>query len=227
MAARYAPSHATAEVGGDWYDSFLLATGHTTLIIGDVTGHDLKAAVTMSQLRNMLRGIASDRQEPPEQILHRMDVAQHSLYPGTTATCIYAIIQGPEGGPWNLDYAVAGHLPPLLITHDGDTRYLTEGHSHLLGVTTHMPRTSATEALPADSTLLLYTDGLIERRGEPIDHGLTRLRQHAAALAREDPDTFLDELLTGLASDSTDDIAVLALHLPATGPRRHSAAPRL
>ncbi|MEU6278270.1 SpoIIE family protein phosphatase [Streptomyces populi] len=94
LAARYAPSHATAELGGDWYDGFLLATGHTALIIGDVTGDDLKAAVTMSQLRNMLRSIASDHQEPPEQILHRMDVARHSLYPGTTATCIYAVLHG-------------------------------------------------------------------------------------------------------------------------------------
>ncbi|MET9103883.1 PP2C family protein-serine/threonine phosphatase [Streptomyces antibioticus] len=217
MAARYAPSQATAEVGGDWYDSFRLPTGQTTLIIGDVTGHDLKAAVTMSQLRNMLRGIASDRQEPPEKILHRMDVAQHSLYPGTTATCIYAIVQGPEGGPWQLDYATAGHLPPLLVTHDGDTRYLTGGHSHILGASTDLPRTSAIEALPARSTLLLYTDGLIERRSESIDRSLTRLRQHAAALARESPDTFCDELLTGLASDSADDVALLVLRLPSAG----------
>ncbi|MEU5110868.1 SpoIIE family protein phosphatase [Streptomyces longwoodensis] len=217
MAARYAASHATAEVGGDWYDSFLLPTGHTTVIIGDVTGHDLKAAVTMSQLRNMLRGIACDRQEPPEKILQRMDVAQHALYPGTTATCIYAIVHGPEGGPWAVDYSVAGHLPPLLVTHDGDTRYLTEGRGAILGLSTGLSRTSATEALPAESTLLLYTDGLIERRGEPLDHGLTRLRQHAAALARENPETFLDELVTGLASDSTDDVALLALRLPPAG----------
>ncbi|RAJ45330.1 serine phosphatase RsbU (regulator of sigma subunit) [Kitasatospora sp. SolWspMP-SS2h] len=224
MAARYAPSHATAEVGGDWYDSFVLPAGHTTLIIGDVTGHDLKAAVTMSQLRNMLRGIACDRQEPTDKILHRMDLAQQTLYPGTTATCVYAILEGPEGGPWSLEYAVAGHPPPLLITRDGDTRYLDGGRSHLLGVTTRLPRTNAAETLPAGSTLLLYTDGLIERRGENIDHGFTRLRQHAAALAREDPDTLLDELLTGLAADTTDDVALLALRLPEGRP--HGPAER-
>ncbi|MFD9515546.1 PP2C family protein-serine/threonine phosphatase [Streptomyces mirabilis] len=221
MAARYAPSHATAEVGGDWYDSFVLPTGHTTLIIGDVTGHDLRAAVTMSQLRNMLRGIASDRQEPPDKILHRLDVAQHSLYPTVTATCIYAIVRGPEAGPWEFDYAAAGHPPPLLVTSEGDTRYLTGGHSHLLGADTSLSRTSATESLPAQSTLLLYTDGLIERPGESVDQGLTRLRQHAAALARETPDTFCDELLTGLAANSTDDVALLAMRLPpAAHPRR-------
>ncbi|MFG3206498.1 PP2C family protein-serine/threonine phosphatase [Streptomyces sp. NPDC048192] len=219
MAARYAPSHATAEVGGDWYDSFLLPTGDTTLIIGDVTGHDLKAAVTMSQLRNMLRGIACDRQEPPGAILRRLDLAQHTLYPGATASCVYAIINGPEGGPWQLTYASAGHLPPLLVTDQGDTHYLNGGHSLLLGVSTHLPRSSATEPLPPKSTVLLYTDGLIERRGEGLDQSMTRLRQHAAALAREDPDTFCDELLTGLASDSTDDVAVLAVRIPAAGER--------
>jgi len=225
MAARYSPSLATAEVGGDWYDSFLLPTGQTTLIIGDVTGHDLKAAVTMSQLRNMLRGIASDRQEPPEKILHRMDVAQHSLYPGTTASCVFAVLRGPDTGPWEIHYAVAGHPPPLLITHDGDARYLEGGRSHLLGVTTDLARTSATESLPARSTLLLYTDGLIERRGETLDQSLTRLRQHAAALARETPDTFCDELLTGLAPDSTDDVALLALRLPRADSPENTASP--
>ncbi|AKH86830.1 hypothetical protein AA958_16865 [Streptomyces sp. CNQ-509] len=225
MAARYSPSHTTAEVGGDWYDSFVLPTGSTTLIIGDVTGHDLKAAVTMSHLRNMLRGIASDRQEPPEKILHRMDVAQHTLYPGTTATCIFAVIHGSEAGPWELDYAVAGHPPPLLVTHDGDTRYLNGGRSHLLGATTDLPRPSATASLPAQSTLLLYTDGLIERRGETLDRSLRRLRQHAAALARETPGDFCDELLAGLAPDSADDVALLALRLPRAGRPENTASP--
>ncbi|MFE0510686.1 PP2C family protein-serine/threonine phosphatase [Streptomyces sp. NPDC058964] len=218
MAARYAPSHATAQVGGDWYDSFPLPTGDTTLIIGDVTGHDLKAAVTMSYLRNMLRGIASDRQEPPDKILHRLDLAQHTLYPDATATCIYAIIRGPEGGPWQLDYARAGHPPPLLVTHQGDTRYLDGGHSLPLGVSTEVPRSSATEPLPARCTVLLYTDGLIERRDEAMDRSLTRLRQHAAALAGEAPDTFCDELITGLAPDGTDDVALLAVRLPQANP---------
>ncbi|MGW7380993.1 PP2C family protein-serine/threonine phosphatase [Streptomyces sp. NPDC054794] len=214
MAARYVPSHATAQVGGDWYDSFLLPTGDTTLIIGDVTGHDLKAAVTMSYLRNMLRGIASDRQEPPARILRRLDLAQHNLYPEATATCIYAIIHGPEGGPRQLDYARAGHLPPLLITHQGDTHYLNGGHGLPLGVSTEVPRSSATEPLPDQSAVLLYTDGLVERRGEPMNRSLTRLRQHAAALARETPGILCDELLTGLAPDGTDDVALLAVRLP-------------
>ncbi|MFF5638700.1 PP2C family protein-serine/threonine phosphatase [Streptomyces sp. NPDC012825] len=216
IAARYTPAHATAQVGGDWYDAFHLPGGDHALIIGDVTGHDLKAAVTMSQLRNMIRGIACDRQEPPEKILHRLDLAQHTLYPGATATCIFATFHTRDNGPWDLHYAAAGHPPPLLITHDGDTRYLEGGRSLLLGVAPTLPRTSAVEPLPPGSTLLLYTDGLVERRGEDLGNGMTRLRQHAAALARERPDTLLDELLTGLAPDPTDDVALLAVRTPPT-----------
>ncbi|MFG2794644.1 PP2C family protein-serine/threonine phosphatase [Streptomyces sp. NPDC048419] len=218
LSARYAPAAATAEVGGDWYDSFPLPTGHTTMIIGDVSGHDLRAAVTMSQLRNMLRGIGCDRQEPPGHILRRLDLAHHTLYPRVTATCLYGLLGEDTTGTWTLQFSSAGHPPPLLITHAGDTRYLTGGHGLLLGLDPDQARPHATEVLPAGSTVLLYTDGLIERRGEGLDTGMTRLRQHAAALARESLDTFCDELLTGLAADHADDVALLAARLPTQSP---------
>ncbi|MFI1423059.1 PP2C family protein-serine/threonine phosphatase [Streptomyces sp. NPDC020731] len=146
LTARYTPSRTTAEVGGDRYDSFLLPNGATTLIIGDVTGHDLRSAVTMSHLRNMLRGIACDRQGPPGHILHRLDRAYLSLYGGATASCVYALLTGPEAGPWTLEYANAGHPPPLLITYEGNTRYLDDGHGPLLGVDPRLPRPHAAEA---------------------------------------------------------------------------------
>ncbi|MGV9943578.1 PP2C family protein-serine/threonine phosphatase [Streptomyces sp. NPDC003401] len=214
MAARYAPAAVTAEVGGDWYDSFPLPNGSTTMIMGDVTGHDLRAAITMSQLRNMLRGIGCDRQEPPGQILRRLDLAHQSLYPHATATCVYALLDQDDGGGWTLTYSSAGHPPPLLVTHEGDTRYLKGGRGLLLGVDPDLPRAHAIETLPARSIVLMYTDGLIERRGEDLTHGMTRLRQHAAALAREDLDTFCDELLAGMATDHTDDIALLVARTP-------------
>jgi serine phosphatase RsbU (regulator of sigma subunit) len=225
MAARYAPAHDTAKVGGDWYDSFVLPKGDTTMIIGDVTGHDLKAAVTMSQLRNMLRGIACDRQEPPEAILHRLDVAHNTLYPASTATCIYSLVKGSEGGPWVFEYAVAGHPPPLLVTREGDTHFLEGGRGLLLGVHPGALRIGAAEPLPPQATLLLYTDGLVERRDEPIGRGLTRLRQRAGALARESVETFCDELLADLGSGSTDDVALLALRLPPAGTRAATPPP--
>ncbi|MFI2645546.1 SpoIIE family protein phosphatase [Streptomyces sp. NPDC018610] len=215
LAARYAPSSSTANIGGDWYDAFLLpGDGGLVLVIGDVTGHDLKAAVAMSALRNMLRGIAVDRQEPAGDVLRRLDLASHTLYRHATATCIYAVVKESDGvgdGSRLLHHAAAGHLPPLLITKDGDTRYLDAGSGVLIGMDPELPRPTACDILPPDSTLLLYTDGLIERRGESLDEAMSRLRRHAAALAREPLDVFCDELLIGLAADSTDDVAVLAL----------------
>ncbi|MGW0819497.1 SpoIIE family protein phosphatase [Streptomyces viridiviolaceus] len=211
LAARYAASSTTAQVGGDWYDSFVLPSGDTAVVIGDVTGHNLDAAIAMSQLRSMLRGIAVDRKEPPAEVLHRLDLANHSLYREATATCVYGVVKGPAQGPWELSHSSAGHLPPLLTTREGDTHYLEEGAGLLLGMDTDLPRRTAATMLPAHSTLLLYTDGLVERRDESLDDALARLRRHAAALAREPLETFCDELLIGLGADNADDIAVLAL----------------
>ncbi|MFH8349156.1 SpoIIE family protein phosphatase [Streptomyces sp. NPDC018045] len=210
MAARYAPSSTTAQIGGDWYDSFVVPGGRTAVVIGDVTGHDLEAAVAMSQLRSMLRGIAIDRQEPPEEVLRRLDVANHSLSEEATATCVYGLVAGPASGPWELTHSSAGHLPPLLTTREGDTRYLDAGAGLLLGMEPDMPRPCATDPIPAHATVLLYTDGLIERRDESLDHAMDRLRRHAAALAGEPLDVFCDELLIALSADSADDIALLA-----------------
>ncbi|WP_079107028.1 SpoIIE family protein phosphatase [Streptomyces sp. NRRL S-1521] len=217
LAARYAASSTTAQVGGDWYDSFGLPNGDTAVVIGDVTGHNLDAAIAMSQLRSMLRGIAMDRQEPPEVVLRRLDLANHSLYREATATCLYGLVKGTPQGPWELSHSSAGHLPPLLTTWEGDARYIEGGSGLLLGVEPTMPRKTATTVLPPRSTVLLYTDGLIERRDEPLDRGLDRLCRYATRLAREPLETFCDELLIGLGADSADDIAVLAIR-PAPPP---------
>ncbi|WAX76419.1 SpoIIE family protein phosphatase [Streptomyces sp. KMM 9044] len=211
LAARYAASSATAEVGGDWYDCFALPDGDTALVIGDVAGHDLDAAIAMSQLRSMLRGIAVDRQEPPGEVLRRLDMANHTLRQETTATCVYGLIKELGTDLWELVHSSAGHLPPLLVSPDGRTRYLEDGAGLLLGVDPALVRPQANDAIPADSTVLLYTDGLIERRAESLDHALDRLRGHAAGLAHEPLDVFCDELLIGLAAGSDDDIAVLAV----------------
>ncbi|SDK29434.1 PAS domain S-box-containing protein [Nonomuraea maritima] len=214
IAARYRASATAAEIGGDWYDSFVSPDGSTILTIGDVVGHDLGAAVTMSQLRNMLRGLAMDRLEPPGDILRRLNIAIELLDEEDTATCILARLEGPVGGDRWLRYSVAGHPPPLLVTHEGEARYLEQAVNLLLGVGYDMPRTSAVAALPARSTLLLYTDGLVEVPGEHLDEGLERLRQAAASMAREPLDSFCDKLLTRLPMARKDDIAMIAVRLP-------------
>ncbi|MFV2175880.1 SpoIIE family protein phosphatase [Actinomadura sp. LOL_016] len=217
--ARYRPSPTAAEVGGDWYDCFVPPDGGTVLVIGDVAGHDLAAAVGMSRLRNMLRALAVDRAGPPGETLHRLNIAMQTLAPDATATAVLARVTDTGPGGWRLDYAVAGHPPPLLITADGDARLLEGAANPLLGVLLDQPYDSATEPLPPGATLLLYTDGLVERPREHLDTGLDRLREQASALVGDPLETFCDTLLDALPTTGTDDIAVIALRLAGSPPR--------
>ncbi|WP_055482632.1 SpoIIE family protein phosphatase [Sphaerimonospora mesophila] len=219
IAARYQASPAAAEIGGDWYDAFTLPGGAVEVAIGDVAGHDLAAAVWMSQVRNMVRALAVDRDEPPGDILHRLDTALETLNgETTTVTCVLGRLEAAGDGAWRLTYAVAGHLPPLLVTHDGDSRFLREADNPLLGLVFHdRPWISAVVPLPPASTLLLYTDGLVEQRGEDLDRGLDRLRRYAESLAGEPLNGFCDGLLTSMPMTGEDDVALIALRVPPIG----------
>ncbi|MET9155320.1 SpoIIE family protein phosphatase [Streptomyces griseoflavus] len=215
IAVRYRPSTAAAEVGGDWYDAFELRDGATVLTIGDVAGHDLPAAVTMGQLRNMLRGLTLDRQEPTGTILCRLDIAVQTLYADCTATCVLARVERRDPGGFLLQYSVAGHPPPLLVDADGTARFLTAGHSPMLGLVPRPEYDSAVEPLEPGSTLLFYTDGLVERRDEDLTAGLERLRRHAAGAVTRPLQAFCDTLLTDqLTVDNDDDVALIALRVP-------------
>ncbi|MEU9496722.1 SpoIIE family protein phosphatase [Streptomyces sp. NPDC048215] len=220
MAARYRPAESAAEIGGDWYDSFLLSDGVLTMVIGDVVGHDLKAAAHMAEVRNMLRALAWDRTEPPSLIIRRLDEAMTHTSDAPMATCVFARIEGPEGGPRQLRWVNAGHPPPLLVTADGRTSFLEAGHGPLLGLSSALHLglgwPDARADLPPRSTLLLYTDGLVESRTRDIEAGLDSLRRHASALADRDIEDFLDELLDRI-DPSGDDVALLALRVPQTG----------
>jgi PAS domain S-box-containing protein len=213
ICARYRSSPATAEVGGDWYDSFVLPDGAMIVAIGDVAGHDLAAAVAMSQLRNILRGLIVDRREPPGEILRRLNLAMDTLTPTGTATCALARIDEPEPGRAQLTYALAGHPPPILVAPDGACRTLGDAINPMLGIgrLIDQPYHSAALRFPPDHTLLLYTDGLIERPGENLKQGLGRLCDQARLLARQPLPAFCDGLLTNLPTTDTDDIAVIAL----------------
>jgi PAS domain S-box-containing protein len=213
LVARYMASPAAAEVGGDWYDSLVLPDGATALVIGDVTGHDLAAAVEMSRLRNMLRVLTAEHLTPPSDILRRLNTAMETVDPDATATCVLSRIEEPEPGRWQVTYAVAGHPPPLLITPGGDARFLEDATNPLLGSPLDLPYRCATELLPPGSTLLLYTDGLVEHAGEHLDVSLDRLRLHASALASRPLEGFCDGLLDTMPSTGTDDIAMIAVRI--------------
>ncbi|MFC4328074.1 PP2C family protein-serine/threonine phosphatase [Streptomyces andamanensis] len=219
LAARYVAARERAEVGGDWYDAFPLPDGSAVLAIGDVVGHDLAAAVRMGQLRNMLRALAYDSGDDPAGVMSRLDRVMQGLTGIELVTAVIARLETPTTDttpttPWRLHWTNAGHPPPLLARPDGRTVLLEEASAPVLGVDPALVRTTATCELPSGSTVLLYTDGLVERPGEDIGRGLTRLRQHATALAREPLPVFLDELLTRMSDRQQDDVAALALRVP-------------
>ncbi|MPY34060.1 SpoIIE family protein phosphatase [Streptomyces adustus] len=215
MTVRYLPAPDASQVGGDWYDAFPLSDGATALAIGDVVGHDLEAAAGMAQVRNMLRAYAWSQTKPPSRIIERLDEAIRHITDVTMATMILARLEEANGDHWKLSWSNAGHPPPLLISHDGLTEYLTDGHGILLGVEAGR-RPDASTMLPPGSTLVLYTDGLIEEPGHTLDEGLQRLRRHAAALAHRPLASFTDQLLRRVRpAENDDDVALLALRAPA------------
>ncbi|MFE7899465.1 SpoIIE family protein phosphatase [Streptomyces sp. NPDC057424] len=215
MAVRYLPAPDASQVGGDWYDAFPLSDASTALAIGDVVGHDLEAAAGMAQVRNMLRAYAWSQHEPPSRIVERLDEAIQHITDVTMATTIFARIEPADDGHWQLSWTNAGHPPPLLISRDGLADYLTDGHGILLGTQTGTRRPDATAQLPPGSTLVLYTDGLIEAPRRTLDEGLDRLRQHAAALAHRPLASFTDQLLRRVRpAGNDDDVALLALRVP-------------
>ncbi|WP_030542910.1 SpoIIE family protein phosphatase, partial [Streptomyces albus] len=215
MAARYLPAPHGSQVGGDWYDAFVMPDGATTLVIGDVIGHDLQAAANMSQMRNMLRAFVWDQRDVPSLIVDRLDSALGHISDVPMATLVLCRLEGGGDDPWLLRWSNAGHPPPLLITPDGEARFLWEGHGMLLGTEASPPRVDATVPLTPDTTVVLYTDGLVEAPGQSLDTGLERLRQRAEQLVGRPLGEFCDRLLVEVAPEgSADDIALLVLRVP-------------
>jgi serine phosphatase RsbU (regulator of sigma subunit) len=215
IAVRYQPASQGAHVGGDWYDAFGTVSGATTLVVGDVTGHDGTAAATMGQLRNLLRGMAYDSDDSPAVLLSRLDAAMEGLQVGTLATAVLGRVEqyGPtEQRAWRLRWSNAGHPPPLLRRPDGTVELLSGRPELLLGLDPRAHRAERVVDLVAGSTLLFYSDGLVERRTADLDQGIGRL---ADALARRgdcDPEELCDLLLAEVGLDGNDDdIALLAL----------------
>jgi serine phosphatase RsbU (regulator of sigma subunit) len=214
IAVRYRPAAREAQIGGDWYDAFVSPAGDTSLVIGDVTGHDWTAAAIAGQLRNMLRGIASALdQRAPERVLGALDRALGETGTATLASAVLARIEEAPDRRHVLRWSNAGHLPPLLLAPDGAARLLERPADLLLGVAPERVRRQHSVPLVPGATVVLYTDGLVERRDASLDVGLDRLLAAAPGLAGLPVDQLCDELLLRLAPDLTDDIALLAVRV--------------
>ncbi|MCI2239165.1 SpoIIE family protein phosphatase [Kineococcus sp. TRM81007] len=233
IVVRYRPAAQAAQVGGDWYDAFMQRDGATVLVIGDVMGHDIDAAAGMSQVRSLLRGIAYFSGGAPAAVLSGLDAAMEGLTVGMTATAVVARLEQSvderERDVTRLRWSNAGHPAPMLLTPDGTVTALTGlRHDLLLGIDPHLPRLDEEVALDRGSTVLLYTDGLVERRGQDYDEGLLRLRAAIAELVGEDLDGLCDGVLERLLPErAEDDVALVAVRLhPQDRPRPAGAGPR-
>jgi serine phosphatase RsbU (regulator of sigma subunit) len=215
VSVRYLPAARLAQVGGDWYDSFVLADGRTVLVIGDVTGHDSHAAAAMAQVRNVLRGVAHNSGGTPAQVLTGLDCAMRDLDIGTLATGVLATVEQTAAdaarGARVLRWSNAGHPAPLLVLPDGTVEVLERPADLLLGVDPERRRYDHARDLPPGSTVLLYTDGLIERRGVPLEDGEQWLTGLAQGLRHLPLDELCDRVLAELDGQVEDDVALLAI----------------
>ncbi len=231
VVVRYLPSAHHAQVGGDWYDAFLQPDGATMLVIGDVVGHDSDAAAAMGQLRGLLRALAYDNHEPLSATLTRAEHAARGLTVASLATAILARVDRqpdpPVAGRRVLRWSNAGHVPPVVLAPDGSTTVLETRPDLMLGVDPDAPRSDHTVDLEDGQTLLLVTDGLVERRGSDLDEGMAALRQALSDLGTAPLDELCDTLLARLVPQTAaDDVALVAVRAhPGDGPRPAEAGP--
>ena len=214
IAVRYLPGSREIEVGGDWYDVLPLPGGRVGIVIGDVVGRGVEAAVTMSQLRTALRAYAIDGLEPVE-VVRKLHTMTDHLAEGLSTTLVYLDLDVATG---ELRYVSAGHLPVLHIGSDGGSSYLEEARSTPLGT---LPAGAAIPQgrleLRAGERLFLYTDGLVERRDDGIISRLERLRRTLDS-APPGIEACLDHVTATMAGDVVrlDDIAMLELRYAPT-----------
>jgi anti-sigma regulatory factor (Ser/Thr protein kinase)/PAS domain-containing protein len=214
LAARYVPAGAEMAVGGDWYDVVELPSGRIGLAIGDVAGHGPRAASTMGQLRMALRAYALEEPSPAE-VVRRLDRLVSRLLMSEIVTLVYLVLDLDSG---MVQFANAGHPPPLVVRAGGQISFLEDGLGPPLGCDDPGLPAEARFRLVPGSTLLLFTDGLVEKRGASIDEGLQRLATVATDCG-QDIEAFCEQLLCSMVEDDTaDDVALLVIRpLPLTG----------
>lgn len=208
LAARYEAASDALEVGGDWYDAIDLRDGRIGLVVGDIVGHGIDAMISMGRLRSALAALSLHSQSPAALLTQLNEFVGGPNGTGF-ATVFYAIVD-LEGQ--TITYASAGHPPGLLVSPHGETTWLDQGQTEPLhGIATR--RRDASVAFAPGSSLVLYSDGLVERRGESLTAGLERLERATSKLAENQPHTMCDELFQTLVPETTreDDIVVLVM----------------
>lgn len=210
VAARYEPAAAEADVGGDFYDAFQLPGGGLAVAIGDVAGKGLPAAAMVGRVRAAVSAYALDEPDPAHVLLRLNRLLSSDPGSARMITLLFAVFE-PESG--ELRYASAGHPPPLVVPVDGAPRYLEPVTGVPAGVLPWARYTGAAHRLSAGDRVLLFTDGLVERRGDGLATGLDRLAVAAGSASDEDPEALLDAALSMLARPQRDDVAVLCLGL--------------
>jgi serine phosphatase RsbU (regulator of sigma subunit) len=210
MSARYVPGDGA--VGGDWYDVFVLPSGELGLVMGDVTGSGLQAAVIMGRMRSALRAYALETSDPAE-VLARLDRKMQYFEPGIAATVLYAVFDSDLD---RVRICSAGHYPPVVAV-PGQAAALADIPAGLLiGVALDVPREVASLKITPGMLLCFYTDGLIERREHSIDDGLARL---CRAVTPQPPDAACAAVMAALVGNepARDDIALVMFHRSQTG----------
>jgi serine phosphatase RsbU (regulator of sigma subunit) len=218
MAARYLPASEHDRIGGDWYDVFSLPSGDVAVVIGDVAGHNIDSAATMVQVRTMMRSLSWGVEDTPAGNVGRLDRFLLDVGQEGVATMVSAHLssQPDAHGRHVLRWTNAGHPPPLLLEEDGSVRWLEDADFSradvMVGVDPESERSDHVALVPRGGTVLLFTDGLTERRGEDLTEGLGRLAAAASAHHHLPLEKFVDTLLEVMASgDLDDDVALLAL----------------
>lgn len=213
FAARYRTASRPLQVGGDWYDVVNLDAGRVALIVGDCVGHGLAAATVMGQLRSACRALLLE-ESSPSAVLAGLDrfAARVPGAEGTTAICAILTLSTGE-----LVYSSAGHPPAIIVHADGTTQLLDSGQGFPLTVRPDQIRPEASVTMPPRSTLLLYTDGLVERRGDSIDDGMARAANLVDGGRSHELDELADELMARLEPTDgyPDDVAILLYRQPA------------
>ena len=216
LAARYLPGTAQLDVGGDWFDALRLPDGRLGLVVGDVVGKGVQAAASMAQLRNAIRAFSVERLKP-SSVLARLNRLAEDALDTSFATLAYIVLD-PATSVCRL--SSAGHPPPVVAYPDGRVELLEAARGLPLGTGIEAKYRQQTIELPVGTVLVLYTDGLVERRGRSIDDGLAELRV-AVASAPKNPDQLLEHILERVvgSGERGDDIAVLAARVLPVAPR--------